>query len=78
MEAGRVSEPEFSAGQVWHFYCDDVPDCDNYYLLLRALPGFTMTPGGEMLGGLWEAFDLVEGERLWVSPCAAGVWELMA
>ena len=72
-----MSDPELATGQVWHFYCDDVLDCDNYYLLLRALPGFTMTPGGEMLGGLWEAFDLVEGDLVWVCPLGAGEWTLM-
>jgi len=61
---------ELSAGQVWHFHCEDVRACDDYYLLLRSLDDLTFE-------GMWEVFDLLEGELAIVCPCGAGVWELI-
>lgn len=57
-------------GQVWHFSCDSVPDCDDYYLLLRDV--------GAMLPGIWEVLDLVKGEITYVLPEGAGEWRLMS
>ena len=72
-----MNEPTLTTGQVWHFYCQDVPDCDDYYLLLRCLPAFAMATDGTTLAALWEAFDLTKGDLVWIRPCIAGEWELM-
>ncbi len=63
-------EEELQVGQVWHFFCEDVLGCDDYYLLLRPMPT-------SALSGMWEAFDLLDGEIAFVCPLAAGHWFLM-
>lgn len=56
---------EIAVGQVWHFYCQDVDRCDDYYLFLRSLACLT-------LEGMWEAFDLTQDELMIVCPCGTG------
>ncbi len=63
-------EEELQVGQVWHFFCEDVLGCDDYYLLLKPLSGLA-------LPGMWEVFDLLNCEVTYVCPLAAGQWFLM-